>query len=198
MKSTIFGKAAIYSLLLASLSVVQAAEISQDDKFTANLSGYLGQKSLDDNDWGTQDGQDASGVTFDFKKQSWPVSIVVGLVASGDVEENGALKTEAYTIENRIGVRKYFESETSSFSPYIGGGLALVSAGIRNKNGDVITSKNDDDATGAWVGAGLNYAVSDHFIVGFDVTYTEAEVTLFNVDRKAGGMHSGITAGYHW
>lgn len=198
MKSKTFSKAAISSLLLISLSAVQAAEVSQDDKFTANLSGYLGQKSLDDNDWGTQDGQGALGVTFDFKKQSWPVSIVVGLVASGDVEENGALKTEAYTIENRIGVRKNFYSENSSFSPYIGGGLALVSAGIRNKNGDVVTSKNDDDATGAWVGAGLNYAVNNHFIVGFDVSYSEADVTLFNVERKAGGTHTGITAGYHW
>ena len=98
MKISTFSKAAISSLLLVSLSAVQAAEVSQDDKFTANLSGYLGQKALDDKDWGTLDGQGALGVTFDFKKQSWPVSIVVGLVASGDVEETGALKTEAYTI----------------------------------------------------------------------------------------------------
>lgn len=198
MKNKTFSKAAISSLLLLSLSAVQAAEVSQDDKFTANLSGYLGQKSLDNNDWGTLDGQGALGVTFDFKKQSWPVSIVVGLVASGDVEETGALKTEAYTIENRIGVRKNFYSENSSFSPYIGGGLALVSAEIRNKNNGVVTSKNDDDATGAWVGAGINFAATDHFIIGFDVSYTEADVTIFNVERKAGGTHTGITAGYHW
>jgi len=198
MKTSTILNAAISSVLLLSLSAVQAGETQPGDQYTGNISGYLGQKTLDDNDWSPLDKQGSLGVIFDFKKESWPVSIVVDLMVSGDIEENGLLKDEAGTLETHLGARKIFELSNSSFQPYIGGGVSLVTASMEHKiNGNRI-SKSDDSATGYWVGTGMYYAVNNSFNLGFDVRYSQADVTLFDVERKAGGMHTGITAGYHW
>ena len=198
MKSSTFNKVTITSLLLLSLSVVQAGETQQGDQFSGNVSGYLGQKTLDDKGWSKLDKQGSLGVIFDFKKESWPVSIAVDLIVSGDIEETGLLKDEGSTLETHLGVRKIFRLSNSSVRPYIDGGLAIIGATLRHKNNGTITSKDDDTSTGAWAGAGMYYSVNKHLNLGFDVRYSQADVTIFNVERKAGGIHSGITVGYHW
>ncbi len=109
MKTSKILNAAISSVLLLSLSAVQAGETQQGDQFSGNVSGYLGQKTLDDKDWSKLDKQGSLGVIFDFKKESWPISIVADLIVSGDIDENGLLKDEASTLENHLGVRKIFK-----------------------------------------------------------------------------------------
>jgi len=143
------------------------------DRYTANLSGYLGHKTLDEGDWQSLDSQTAIGVLFDIRKQSWPVSIVYNVVGSGDVDKSGSLETEGYTLEHRIGIRKTYDSE--KIHRYYGGGIALVEAEIKNKDNGITTSEDDDSATGYWLGAGLYYDVTSQFILGFDVTYTNAD-----------------------
>lgn len=125
------------------------------------------------------------------KKKSWPVSLIYDLIGSGEVIENGVLKDEAYTVENHLGIRKTFELESSKIRPYVGGGITLVSAEIKNKSG---TSTVKDDDTGA----GWLVSINDSFNIGFDARYSEADVTIFNRDIKAGGMHYAATASYHW
>ena len=198
MKSSTLNKATVASLLLLTLSAVQADETQQADQFSGNVSGFLGQKTLDDNDWQKHDDQGAIGVIFDFKKESWPVSIATDLIVSGNVEESGTVEDMAGTVEAHLGVRKIFELSDSSFQPYIGGGIAFVSAGTERQDSGKTTSKSDDSGTGYWVGTGVYYAVNSHFNIGLDVRYSDADVTLFDVKRKAGGTYSGITAGYHW
>jgi opacity protein-like surface antigen len=175
-----------------------AEEAAEASEYTGNVRGFIGQKSLDDDDWSPVDKHGSMGVFFDIKKHSWPVSIAIDLIGSGDIHENGALKTEGFTGEHRFGIRKTFDVESSSIHPYIGGGVTFICAVEKHKNAGVQTSKDDDDAAGAWVGAGMYYTVTEHFNVGVDVSYSEAEVTLFGVDREAGGVNTGITAGYHW
>ncbi len=198
MKTSAFTTVAISSLLLCSLSIVQADETLKGNKFSGNVSGYLGQKSLDDKDWSKLDQQGSLGVIFDFKKESWPVSIAVDLIISGDTEENGSLEDLGGSLETHLGVRKIFEFSDSSFKPYIGGGIAIVGATMEHLNNDITTSKSDDTDTGYWVGTGMYYAVDKSFTIGADVRYSDAEVTLFGVDRKAGGVYTGLTVGYHW
>ena len=198
MKSSTFNKVTITSLLLLSLSVVQAGETQQGDQFSGNVSGYLGQKTLDDKDWSKLDQQGSLGIISDFKKESWPVSIAVDLIVSGNIEETGPLEDLGGSLETHLGVRKIFELSNSSFQPYVGGGVSFVTAGLEHKNNGKRISKDDDSAAGYWVGTGMYYAVSEHFNLGFDVRYSDADVTLFDVKRKAGGIHSGITVGYHW
>lgn len=40
--------------------------------------------------------------------------------------------------------------------------------------------------------------IADQISLGFDLRYSWAEVTLFDVDGKAGGTLVGILLGYHW
>ena len=203
MKTRTINAAPIYTaiasaLLLTSLSLAHADEATGSDNFTGNISGYIGQKSLDDKDWDKLDRQESLGMIFDFKKQSWPVSIVLDVFVSGDEDKDGGIKTEGGTLETDIGVRKIFELSGSSIRPYIGGGIAIIGATVENSSGGSITSEDDDTATGAWIGGGMYYAATESLNIGLDLRYSEAEVTLFDEDREAGGFRTGVTVGYHW
>ncbi len=203
MKTRTISKTIISTLLLTSLSFaqvnVQAGEETGNDDFTGNISGVLGQKSLDDKDWGKLDSQGSVGMILDFKKKSWPVSIAVDVIIAGTEERQGDVKTEGGTLETDIGVRKIFEISGSSFKPYIGGGVALIAADVRNrKDGRSGSLQDDDTVVGTWVGGGLYYAATEQFNIGLDLRYSQGEVTLFDEDLEAGGFHTGISAGYHW
>jgi opacity protein-like surface antigen len=191
MKNFNLKNAAITTALLLALPVAQAGD------WTGSVGGSIGSKHLDDKDWGSLDSHEALGFRFDIRKKSWPVSITYDLLFSGEVDKNASLKDEAYNLENHIGIRKTFELEDSNMRPYIGGGVTLVSAEIRNET--AITSvKDNDHGTGFWLGAGWNVGVTDKVDIGFDVRYSEAEVTIFNQDIEAGGMHYAATASYRW
>ena len=187
---------AVSTLLFMAMPDAHADD-TQTDSWTGNVSGYAGHKSVDDEDLPNLDSQTSVGVISDFRKQSWPVSIAADLIFSADVHENGAEEDTGGTVEAHLGARKIFKLQNSSFRPYVGGGVALVTALLENENAGV-TIDDDDRAVGAWVGAGTYYAVTPSFNIGLDVRYSKAEVTLFDKKREAGGLYAGITAGYHW
>jgi opacity protein-like surface antigen len=193
--------AALSTLLVMAMPAAHADDTQLDDLlvdgWTGNVSGYLGQKSVDDDDWPNLDSQRSAGVISDFRKQSWPVSIAADLIFAADTHKNGANEDTGGTAELHLGARKVFTLENSSFSPYVGGGLAIINASLENENAGV-TIDDDETAFGAWIGVGTYYAVTPHFNLGLDVRYSKAEVTLFDKDREAGGLNVGITAGYHW
>lgn len=182
---------------LAATALLLALPIAQASDWTGNVGGSIGSKQLDDNDWSSQDSQGSLGFMLDIKKKSWPVSITYDLILSGDVNENGSVKDEAGTVENQFGIRKTFELEDSKVRPYFGGGVTFVSAEIKNKTATT-SVKDDDDGTGVWIGAGLYVGVTESFDIGFDVRYSEAEVTLFDQNLEAGGTRCAATASYHW
>ena len=187
---------ALSTLLFMAMPAAYADD-TQADGWTGNVSGYLGYKTVDDNDWPNLDSQGSVGVISDFGKQSWPVSIAADLLFAGTVHESGVKKDTGGTMEIHLGARKIFTLQNSSFRPYVGGGAALVSAMLENENAGVVVD-DDDTAIGAWVGAGTYYAVTPSFNIGVDVRYSKAEVTIFDKEREAGGLNAGITAGYHW
>ena len=183
-------------ILIAAMPVAQA-EDAPTGNWTGNVSGFLGYKSVDDNDWQDLDSQIAIGVITDVRQHSWPVSIAADFMLSGDVNESGTNKDTAAIGEIHLGVRKVFTLNNSPFSPYIGGGVAFVSANLEHENAGVSTEE-DDQATGTWVGAGTYYAITPEFNIGLDVRYSKADVTIFNQEREAGGVSTGISLGYHW
>ena len=187
---------AVSALLFMAMPDAHADD-TQTDSWTGNVSGYAGHKSVDEEDWPNLDSQTSVGVISDFRKQSWPVSIAADLIFSADVHESGVEEDTGGTAEAHLGARKIFTLDNSSFRPYVGGGVALVTALLENENAGV-TIDEDDRAVGAWVGAGTYYAVTPSFNIGLDVRYSKAEVTLFDKKREAGGLNAGITAGYHW
>jgi len=189
--NTHIKKIVFIGLTLLTVSSVQANE------WTGNVSAYLGQKSLDNKDWSNIDKPLSVGVLFDIKKKSWPVSIALDIIASGDVEELGSQKDEVRMSEIHLGARKIFALKNSSFKPYLGGGLALVTAERNNKTAiSKLSSKND--AVGVWVGVGTYVSMSEHFMIGLDLRYSKAKVELYNIDHEVGGFNAAITAGYHW
>jgi opacity protein-like surface antigen len=182
---------AIATALILTLPLAQASD------WTGNVGGSIGSKNLDDDDWSSLDNMESVGFLFDIKKRGWPVSLTYDLIASGDTRTRGDTKGEAYTLENQFGIRKTFTLTDSNMRPYIGGGVTLISAEIKNKTAGVST-RDDDDATGFWLGAGWYVGVTDNVDIGFDVRYSQAEVTIFDQDREAGGFHYAANASYHW
>lgn len=100
------------------------------------------------------------------------------------------------TSELSFGVRKIWD-HFPKVRPFIGGGIALISAEIKVRGLGVRVSA-DDDAIGIWVGGGVYWTLAEHFNLGFNLRWSKAEVTLFNVDGEARGTHAGFLVGFHW
>ena len=163
------------------------------DGFTGNIRVLAGQKQLDEDDWKALDRQDEIGLLFDIKKKQWPVSIAIDLLGAGD-QDTGAGIEDTYTFEQHFGIRKTWQRPDSKFQPYVGGGVALIEAGIE----PVAGAKETDREIGAWIGGGAYWMLTSHVNVGFDVRFSAAEVELRGRDYQAGGTHYGLTLGYRW
>lgn len=160
-----------------------------------NVNFFLGQKTLDEDDWSPVDKQGEFGVLVDFKQENWPVSIALDFLGSADEGTALGLNVEGITSEIDIGLRKIWETAGSTVRPYIGGGIAFIRAEFKTKD---LPVSDDDNGTGIWLGGGVYWTLNQSFNLGFDLRYSQADVTLFNVDGKAGGTHAGIMLGYHW
>lgn len=173
---------------------------------TGNVNFFLlGVKQLDEDDWEPLEEHDELGISMDFKQKSWPVSMVIGYLSSSDegtvsmyVSGLGTVSfdMEAETTELSFGVRKIFD-DSPSVRPYIGAGIALISAEVKGSALGVSVS-DDDSATGFWFGGGVYFTISEQFNIGFNLRLSQAEVTLYDVEGEAGGTHYGLLLGYHW
>jgi len=166
------------------------------NEYTGNVNFFLGQKSLESDDWAPIDDQGEFGVLVDFKQNDWPVSIAIDLLVSADTTTEFGVEFTAITSELNGGVRKIWDISGSSVRPYIGGGLALISADLEAS--DFTTVSDDDNSIGIWLNAGIYWTLGQSFNLGFDLRYSQAEVTVFDVDVEAGGTHAGLILGYHW
>jgi hypothetical protein len=45
---------------------------------------------------------------------------------------------------------------------------------------------------------GIYWTLNQYFNLGFDLRYTDADVTFISTDIEAGGTTAGIFLGYHW
>jgi hypothetical protein len=164
--------------------------------WTGNVNFFLGQKSLDEDDWGALDTQPEFGVLVDFKQQDWPISIALDFLVSADDATEAGVNVEGMTTEFDVGIRKIWGTEGSTIRPYIGGGLAFVNAEIKATYFYTITE--EDRGTGIWLNGGVYWTLNQSFNLGLDLRYSQAEVTLYGVEGEAGGTHAGIILGYHW
>ena len=167
------------SALLFTAVPTAYANDPQPDAWTGNVNAYLGHKNVGDKDWPNLDSQGSIGVIPDFKKESCPVSIAADLIVSGTENNSGINKTTGACAEIHLGVRKIFTFQSSSFKPYTGGGVALISAVLEKKTAGVNVD-DDDSPLSAWVGVDGYYAVAKNISLGLDVRYSNAAVTLFN------------------
>jgi hypothetical protein len=201
-RSTIplFQKISLAVLFLLTLSPFHQAIAS------GNLDLFLGFKAMNKDDWDPVQAQGEGGLLLDFKGQDWPISIALDFLGSRRKEAgeffvpgDGLVSAdwEGRTSEFNGGVRKYWGSH-KIIHPYIGGGLAFISAQLEAKTGRYDYVRDSDYGVGLWFNSGVTWTLSNHFNIGFDIRLSGAEVTIFDEKRRAGGFHSGLVLGYHW
>lgn len=182
---------AAMAALAVGVSALPAAAAS-----TGNVNILLGQKTLDDNDWEPIEKQPAFGILVDFRMEDWPVNIAVDLLGSKDDDTISGTDVEGSTTEIDLGVRWIYE-ELGQIKPYVGGGLALLSAEVKADAGPVSVS-DDDSTVGFWLNGGVYYTFAEHFNVGLDLRYSQGDVDLMGTSADAGGFTAGLLLGYHW
>ena len=176
-----------------------------------NVNLLLGSKHLDSNDWRINgvnyDQQSEGGVLFDIADESWPVSLAVDLVGSAVKKSPPSYDGTGSTAELDVGLRKIFNFPGSLLHPYVGGGLAFVTARYEEKASYYYYSSNNwhtqESGNGFWLNGGVYWSFWEHFNVGLDVRYSKANVTLYDYYGKAfkvdaGGKQAGLLMGYHW
>ncbi len=84
--------------VIQSAILILIVPVAQAGEWTGSFSGFLGQKSLDDNDWPQHDEQNSVGLLVDFKQINWPVSIAFDAFGTGDEKKHGSVKQEAYSV----------------------------------------------------------------------------------------------------
>lgn len=163
---------------------------------SGDINIFFGYKNLDEDDWDPVDQHTEFGVDFDIQPPNWPVSLAFGYLKSSDDDTFLGIDVEGETSELYFGVRKVFEANPV-VRPFVGAGLVNVSAEFTGSRGGISVS-DDDSAIGIWVGGGLYITLAEHLNLGFSMMYSQAEVTLFDVDGEGGGLHYGVLLGYHW
>lgn len=178
-------------LLILTATAANAGDLS------GHVSGFFGGKKMKSGDWPDIDKHFSMGVIFDIKKESWPVSFVLDITDTGGKHKHDGLEDLGHTTEYHLGIRKIFVGEDSTFQPYIGGGVSFLYAEQEIETISTTTTQ-DDRGTGGWAGTGFYYEISPRIVLGLDARYSYGEVTLFNKERDAGGIHAGFTAGYQF
>jgi hypothetical protein len=174
---------------------------------TGNINFQLGRKWLNKSDWEPLENQAELAVKFDYREEEWPVSIAVDYLFS-TIKDTDYLfdsagkpvKTELVgsTTEIAVGVRKIWEIKDSSIRPFLGAGLALISAEVKMMPAGYFSFSDDDSAVGAWLNGGIYWTINKHLNLGLGLRYSQAEVTLYDYTGEAGGFHNGFFLGYHW
>jgi len=170
------------SSLFVVQSVANAAELPE-----SSVSLFLGKNSMTKSDWEPVNDQSEIGVVLDLGRADSVVDLVAGYFAASD-KAVGSIESEAS--EFAVGARKVFRGD-SGIAPFAEGGLAYIS--VKRSTASLSDS---DNAVGFWLGGGVNFAVGDSVMVGLEARYSAADVTVFNVNRTAGGTHIGVTVGF--
>jgi hypothetical protein len=196
--------------VLMALSTVWAGQAIAGG-VVGNVNLLLGSKHLDSTDWRIKgvnyDQQSEVGVLFDIADDSWPVSLAVDLVGSAVKKSPPSYDGTGSTVELDVGVRKIFNFPGSLLHPYVGGGLAFVTARYEEKVSSYYYASGNwhtqESGNGLWLNGGVYWSFWKHFNVGLDVRYSKANVTLYDYYGKAfkvdaGGKQAGLLMGYRW
>jgi len=196
MRKIILKKVGVMKKVCLAIMLMLFVINTHADPWSGNVNFFLGKKSVDSEYWAPVDDPVEFGVLVDFKPSGWPISVALDALGSYDQVTEGGIKFEGTTSEFNAGVRKIWQVSGSSVRPYIGGGLAFINAEFKGTGFNTVS--DDDKGTGIWLNGGIYWTLGQHFNLGLDLRYSEADVTLFGLEGKAGGTHAGLLLGYHW
>ncbi len=181
---------------IAAVLLLMLAFGAHADQSTGNVNFFLGQKSLESDDWAPVEDHGSFGVLVDFANANWPVNFAVDFLGSYGEETVGPVKLEGTTSEINLGLRKIWNVGGTSMRPYIGGGIAFVRGEF--KATDLVSVSVDDNGVGLWLNGGIYWTLGQSFNLGLDLRYTRADIELLGFDVEAGGNYAGLLLGYHW
>jgi hypothetical protein len=186
--------------------VIFVSLASAQDQWTGNVNLFGGMKLLEKDSWEPIERQPEFGVEIDFREKHWPVNIAIDIMNARSEDTVSMydpltgpfdMKVSGYTTEFNVGIRKIWD-EFPSFRPFIGGGLSYIQAEFKGSISGVGSASDTDSGVGIWLGGGVYFTLGEHFNLGAEIKYSDADVTLFDVNGNAGGTHYGLLTGYHW
>ncbi|HUS89325.1 MAG TPA: hypothetical protein VMW91_08180 [Desulfosporosinus sp.] len=216
----------ILKKLLLILTLLLIPSITLAGELSGNLNILYGYKYLNDGDWEPVEDQTELGVSMDFKKQNWPVSIALEFLHSDEreyVSDTITPRGNIYPVyfdvkmdEIALGVRKNISLQ-HNINLFFGGGITMIRTKIYYKsrgfgggggggldifsvaNQEVNRATSDEDSPfGFWASARLYTTFAEHYNIGVQVRWSKADVTLVDEDVDAGGLHGLLFVGYHW
>jgi len=163
-----------------------------------NANFVLGGRALGENDWSPVEEQGVVGVTVDFGKESWPVHLVAGLMASRGEDESMTLDFDGKVSEISFGVLKIWEIAGGKMRPFIGGGLAAVSAEVEVESFG--TSLSVDDKSGAFYAqGGIFWRIGSRFNLGVDARVLRgSDFQIGDDEGSADYEQLGLLLGWGW
>jgi len=179
------------------------------DLFDGNINFLIGQKILNESDWEPYDSQTEYGVNLNFRPTTcgttWPVYVEVAYLSSSDDQEisgydfdlgDVTANAEARTTELRLGA-KYIFGSYEIIHPYVAAGIARIKGEVEVTAYGVSASM-DDSAVGFYLTGGCYWTIAEHFNLGAEFGYSNANVEIADYEVKAGGVHLLGLIGYHF
>jgi opacity protein-like surface antigen len=161
-----------------------------------NITGVIGYRQLDQDQWSPTDTQGMLGVLADFSYWDFPLHIELGLRGSADKASGDFADLEQSVGEFSVGA--VLIPDYGYMRPYFAFGLAAVTvqAQIDDNRG---RDRDDDSSTGAYIGGGILWRLTPNFDLGFDARYlggTDMRIFGNNVDVDSYTL--GMRIGYGW
>jgi len=150
---------------------------------------------LDTGDWEPVEDQPTFGLEYSNENPAQSIGWEIGFMASEEDDNIGAFDVEGSTSELYGGIRKSFETE-GAVRPYLGGGLALITA-----EGEValggLSASEDDSSPALYLHGGIAFDVSDAFFIGVDLRIlTGSDITFGEYDGDADYTQLAIVLGF--
>lgn len=171
-----------------------SVDLNASEDWSSSYHFLIGQKILEDNDWGPIAHQPEIGISFDYKGDDWPMSVATDWLISYDDGSESGVDYTGLTSELQIGLRKYFKIENSDWLTFIGAGTSFIYA---SQDIDFGNNSFDDSDTG--VGYFLNGGFlwqRDNLHLGVDIRISRADADLFGIDTNVGGDHIAFSFGW--
>ena len=168
-------------LLAACTATSGAATRATDSTSHTQLSLYLGQRALEEDDYAPVDEQAMiAGEVSNVPASTGGLGWELGLAVSADEDDVAGVDVNGRTGEFYGGVRTTFGSGT--LHPYLGAGLSLVAAAVEVAG----AGDEDDGSLAAYVHGGVLLAPSPKFAFGLDArVLLGSDLEIAGVDTDA-------------
>ncbi len=149
--------------------------------------------------WAPVDDQFTAGIEAEFRPRSFPLGVEVGVAGSYGADTGPfGIDIEGFTGEIYTGPRITLDVAHGKIHPYVGAGVSWIHADFQGSQGGVTVSDSDGSVAG-YVHAGLQFDLSDAFLIGGDFRYLYgSDIELFGVDGDADYWQVAGFIGARW